>query len=134
VLIGDAPPHDETLEKIEPMVTAAVKRGFAFYCVKVVTYTDTVLKISDVHKNSRDEKVLPDFDDIATWGQGKSIWGQYLLRSKYIQREMAFENIKWRQNPNCQIISEMVKGILAREYHGQAQPFVNILMEYVEKR
>ncbi|HHH76317.1 MAG TPA: VWA domain-containing protein [Phycisphaerae bacterium] len=134
VLIGDAPPHADTLEKIELMVKAAVKNGFRFYCVKATTYNKTLLKNSDKLKNIEGDKILLDFDDIATWGNGKSIWGQYLFRSRYIPSERDFENIKWRHRPNCQIVSEMVKGVLAKEYHSRAQPFVNILMEYVEQR
>ena len=133
VLIGDAPPHEENLGKIEKMVTAAAKEGFRFYCVKATTYTEKILTESDEIDRTTDKKTFEDFQNIALHGKGKSFWGQYLLKSTYITDERDFKFSKWRKNPNCKIISELVKGVLAVEYHVQAEPFVNILMEYVGK-
>ena len=120
------------------MVKASVKKVILFYSVKATTHTEKILKPSDELAYTKGEdigkNIFVDFENIASWGKGKSFWGQYLLKSMYIPGERDFKHSRWRQKPNCKIISELVKGVLAKEYHVQAEPFVNILMEYVRKK
>lgn len=62
ILVGDAPPHQETLEDIRKLVTLAADRGIQTHCLKVRTSTGAT--------------DLPAFDQIAAWGKGQSIWAQ----------------------------------------------------------
>jgi len=60
ILVGDAPPHENTVPAMEKVVTAAAAKGVRFYCMKVRTRCGA----SD----------LPSFDRIAELGSGNSIW------------------------------------------------------------
>ena len=111
VLIGDAPPHEETLPAIQKLMEAAVKESFRVYCVKV--------------KTRYAQSDLTSFDRIAKWGGGDSVWIE-LAQYDRAPRD------KWIKGPSNLIVEEAVRGILNKEYHDLVGPFVNVLMEYTD--
>ena len=102
VLIGDAPPHKDTVGKIRELVTTAAKDGFTFHCLKIRTESG--------------DGNLPDFDNIAKWGGGKS------------------ERIQFGSaRPDRMIFAEVMKTIIDESYHGYVPPFSNVLLAYADR-
>lgn len=116
VLIGDAPPHEETLSKVHELVDQAAKLGVKFYCVKVRT------------PKGADE--LPSFDDISKWGSGKSMEGVFAGVPAANSTDIA--NALAKDSADQVIFSEVLKGGLAQGYHDRIEPFVGVLCQYVQ--
>ncbi len=115
ILVGDAPPHENTLDDIEKMVKAAAKLGTNVYCIKVKTP-----KTGDVGC----------FDQIARWGKGKSMWGDFSKAPQPNSTDLA-EPVDLN-SPDHQIFCEVLKGITPTGYHDRIEPFVTVLSQYVQ--
>ncbi len=116
VLIGDAPPHEDTLPKVQALVEQCAKAGAKFYGVKVRT------------PKGADE--LPSFDDIAKWGNGKSMEATFSGNPGPASTDIARAIDK--ESPDQIIFSEVLKGCLAQGYHDRIEPFVAVLCQYVQ--
>ncbi|NIA20605.1 MAG: VWA domain-containing protein [Anaerolineaceae bacterium] len=77
LLISDAPPQQKTLGKIEQLVTEAVEDRFLVHAIKVRTskYVERRLNLPNY------DKEMKTFDDIARWGNGRSVWVQFWTQS-----------------------------------------------------
>ena len=120
VLVGDAEPHPDSMDRIRELVTDAAGKGFRFYCVKART-----------RYGSSD---LSSFDRIAEWGKGASFEVWFPAYSPVIGPGR--DGIATRERadgPYRQIVGEVLKGLLSDGYHDRAQPFVNVLLEYLEE-
>jgi len=120
VLVGDAEPHPESMDRIQKLVADAAARGFRFYCVKAST-----------RYGSSD---LSSFDRIAEWGKGASfdVWfpdSQPIAaagRTRVAYRRRV-------ERPYRQVVGEVLKSILSDGYQDRAQSFVDVLLEYLEQ-
>lgn len=71
LLVGDAPPHAETMDRIHKMVAGAAEKGFRFCCVKVGGPSRTVPDPQEFAGKPCD--LDTSFDMIAEWGKAESI-------------------------------------------------------------
>lgn len=128
VLVGDAPPHETDLPKIEKLVQAAAKKGFSFYCMKART-----------RHGSAD---LGSFDRIAEWGGGKSVWADFAegsqaaiykgTRSLHVAADYYSGSGDGQERPDRVILREVLRSILTQAYSDRVGPFTNVLLEYLE--
>jgi Mg-chelatase subunit ChlD len=140
VVMGDAPPHENTMEKIEKMVTAAAEKNFRVFCVKV--------------RGRYTAGDMSAFDRIAEWGKGKSLWAEFrderfllfesldvagrdLRTRKALAREVLPEF--WQvaspppsDDPYRKLVREIVRTAIPKSYEDKTDPFVDTLLEYLE--
>jgi len=128
LLISDAPPQQNTLDKIEQFVKEAVDDGFLIHGIKVRTskYVERRLNLPNY------DKEMKTFDDIARWGNGCSVWVQFWTQSS---------SGRWQgtAQPAGNTLAERVifrailKSVLEEGYRDRVDPFINVLLEYVEE-
>jgi len=140
VLVGDAPAHAETRPDIEKLVTAAAKQQFRFFCLKV--------------RSKYTAGLLEDFDTIAEWGNGESIWAEFVAdpfpdieyphlvakgnRPTTARSWQATQALTGTARPTppdapCrQLLREIVRTAIPEVYRVKTEPFVNTLLEYLE--
>jgi len=126
VLLGDAPPHERHLKKIEQAVASAVRDGFVFYAIKVRT------RYQSVHGTPKYDPALATYDRIAQWGKGKSFWVSFLPESHRASRTLGTASPPRDDLPEQVILREVLKAALADDYADRVDPFINVLMQYVE--
>ncbi|MCK4625883.1 MAG: VWA domain-containing protein, partial [Phycisphaerae bacterium] len=125
VLVGDAPPQQKSLKKIEKLVTKATEKRFRFFCVKVRTSHRRLTKLPNY------DSALATFDKIAKLGNGKSIWVDF--RGRYhSSRWMGVAPPKDDKDSGRVILREVLKALLEEGYRDRVEPFVDVLIEYVE--
>jgi len=107
VLIGDAPPHEKDMLRVEKLITGAAAKGFRVHCLEFST--------------RRGGKV-GDFGKIASWGGGKSMVSGFRGAGGGL----------WQAGPSNQIVSEVLLDVVNEDYRDRLQPFVNILLEYCD--
>jgi len=122
VLVGDAEPKEGTTGKIQSLVAGAAKKGFRFYCVKAQTRYGS--------------PNLASFDQIAAAGKGKAIWvdfpaGQPITAATRGRTGVAYA--RQEDSPYRQIVGAVLGSMLAETYRDRAQPFVTVLLEYLER-
>ncbi len=135
VLVGDAPPHAETMDKIKHLVTSSAKRGFSFLCVKVSEgYRKAA--ISQTYAGQPCD-LEASFDLIAKWGGGQAIAlaearGAY---ARYYRHPAASYHPQAagasRKDPHQEIIGCVLRSLLLEAYHDRVDPFVRVLLELV---
>lgn len=139
ILVGDAPPHPETAEQLNTLIAAAVTEGFHFYTVKVSTQW-----------GARD---LSSFDRIARTGKGQSVWVDFgtATGAEFDDTPTADDGVRRVSTkkaspaaatriasahdtggPERRIFREVVKAALSEGYRDRVDPFVNVLLEYLE--
>ena len=109
VLIGDAGPHPETMDKIKKLLAKYTKKGFTFHCAKART--------------TYGAKDLSSLDKIAAWGGGSSMSVNF--------RSSIYSSSAKTSGPG-QIVREVLKSVLSENYHSRTEAFVNVLLEYLE--
>ena len=118
------------MEDIEKLVKEAVERGFIFSCIKVRTrHSAYVTKYFKDKKNW--DPQLTSFDKIAQWGGGKSVWVSFL--AEHVGRSTGTARPKDENTPDRLIFRTVLKLILEEGYKDRVDPFINILLEYVER-
>lgn len=125
VLVGDAPPHENSLEKIEKLVTSAVEKQFRFYCIKVRTSYQNDTKPPNY------DQTLATFDKIAELGKGQSMWVDFRGRP-YSSRWTSVAAPQEKSDSDRVILREVLKALLEEGYRDRVEPFVDILLEYVD--
>ncbi|MBI5723963.1 MAG: hypothetical protein HZA50_08405 [Planctomycetes bacterium] len=122
VLIGDAPPHKETMDKIKELVEKAVQKNFRFYCIKV--------------SSPRHPESLTEFDQIASWGKGKSMWITFSDKGDLKpegSKSVIVAGPPDRKSPYQEIFSQIMRDLMASKgYADRTDPFVTVLIESVE--
>jgi len=129
ILLGDAPPHEQNMPKIRELVAEAVQENFQFHCVKVRTY-HTHYFMRHLKKKNWDPK-LTSFDRIADWGGGRSFWVSFM--AEYGHRAQRTARPTSGQSPARLILYHVLCGLLAEAYHDRIDPFLNILLEFVQE-
>jgi len=138
VLVGDAPPHPETMGDVRRLVTTAAGKDFRFFCLKVRgKYTAGDLK---------------EFDQIARWGNGQSFWtdfedeavGDFSMHSKKDRAMINSIDAAHRPEALCgvadpetadpyrQLVRAIVRTAVPAPYERKTKPFVDTLLEYLE--
>jgi len=138
VLVGDAPPHAKTMDKIKALVRESAGKGFRFLCVKVSNAYRQVpvrQKYNDVTCD-----LEASFDLIAEWGNGKAVAlspdTPYSPRTPVMydrtgRRSSVRDRTSSRPAGHYRIIGEVLKSQLAEYYHDRVDPFVRVLLELV---
>ncbi len=127
VLLGDAPPHQNTMERIEKLVTDAAKKGFVFFTFKVKTYGSTITK------GPNWDPELASFDKIAAWGGGNShrIWFPKDAGNNrwYMVPRAPNESFP----PDRLIFREILRAAMPQGFGDRIDPFISVLLEYVDR-
>ena len=140
VVIGDAPPHPQTMPDIQKMVATAAEKQFQFFCLKV--------------RDRYTAGTLTEFDQIADWGKGQSFWAEFrnevfpeLESLDVAGRDFRGAQVKtWRSTtlfgevaqptppdgPYRQLVRAIVRTAIPPSYRDKTGPFVDTLLEYLE--
>ncbi len=140
VVMGDAPPHKNTMGEIEKMVTAAAEKNFRVFCVKV--------------RGRYTAGDMSAFDRIADWGKGQSLWAEF-RDDRFLELEsldVAGRDLRTRKalarealpqfwqvaspppsnDPYRKLVREIVRTAIPKPYEDKTDPFVDTLLEYLE--
>jgi hypothetical protein len=126
LLIGDAPPHEKTVDQaVEMARLARQKRGILLHCIKVPT------RYGRWKRRENWDDGLESFDRLAAAGDGNSLWvnfhedaGRWRGQGTARAREGDSSD---RKVFKTILISLMDAG---DQYAGRIDSFVNVLMEY----
>ena len=129
VIMSDAPPKEDSLGKIEKLVTAAAKHGFSFHTIKVRTskYIERILKLPNY------DKQLATFDRIAAWGKGTSEWVAFWTQSQINPRWKGTAQPTEGNMAERVILRQVLRAALDDSYRERVDPFIGLLLEYVEE-
>jgi len=129
VVISDAPPKENSLKKIEEVVTAAVEHGFLVHAIKVRTskYIERVMKLPNY------DPELTTFDRIAKWGGGTSTWVEFWGRVHTSPRWLGVAHAIEGTSAERAIFREVLRSVLDVGYRDRVDPFIGVLLEYVEE-
>lgn len=142
VLVGDAPPHAGTMDKIKALVEASAAKGFKFLCVKVTQGYRNAVVTQKYNGQTCDLEM--SFNLIAQWGKGKAIaispssmsrgFGSSAAAAAAAARLLARGvAVPAQTNPpkagHHEIIAEVLRTQLAEYYHDRVDPFVRVLLE-----
>ena len=128
LLIGDAPPHEETLKQIEALVTESAKGGFSFYTIKV----QTDHRVEEELKKANYDPQLETFDKIAQWGDGNSFWVNFERHNVSPQSTSCAQPTE-EDSPDRLIFREVLTAALNKGYRDRVGPFVRVLLEFVDE-
>ena len=134
VLLGDAPPHKNTMEKLEDLLKSYRESEFIVNVFKVrTTHAREARRYED--EQSWDPSLV-SFDKIADWGGGKSFGVEFLA-------ERETEGRQWRgvgtaapndeNTPERMVFRAILHSLLEEGYKDRVDPFINVLLEYVEE-
>ena len=130
VVIGDAAPHEDTMDAIEKLVKAAVTKGFTFHCIKVRTTYSTFLRNAKFTGKNDWDPELSSFDKIASWGNGGSFWVSFMDETYGINSGTAQPDSE--ASPDHVIFSNMLKAVVSQDYYDRVEPFVTLLLNFAE--
>lgn len=127
ILLSDAPPHERSLKDLEELTTSAAKKGFVFYPVKVATsqWIQRALRLPNY------DPQLTTFDKIAQWGNGKSVSVEFWNQSTSGRWQGVSRPLDPEHSPRV-IYRDVLRFVLEEGYRDRVDPFVNILVEYIE--
>lgn len=126
VLMGDAPPHEDSLEKIDKLVKEFVDRNFVIYAIKVKTLYSLTTQLPDY------DPKLQTFDHIAEVGKGKSFWVDFTFAEQNA-RDIDVANPPNVDAPEQVILREVLKAAIMDDYKDRVDTFINVLMQYVDQ-
>jgi len=128
LLISDAPPQQDSLPKIEQLLKEAVGDRFLFHAIKVRTskYVERSLKLANYDPD------LKTFDDIGRWGNGTSVWVEFWTQSSE-GRWQGTAQAASNSMAERVIFSSILRSVLQEGYRDRVDPFINVLLEYVEE-
>jgi len=129
VVMSDAPPKENSLDRIQALVAEAVKRGFTFHTIKVRTskYIERVMKLPNY------DKEMTTFDRIARWGDGTSTWVQFWAQSQNNPRWQDTASPVDGNTAERVILRQVLRAVLEKGYQNRVDPFIGVLLEYVEQ-
>ncbi len=139
LLVGDAPPHKEHMPQLEKLVKAAVAKKFRFYCVKV---TSARRRIPSSTTTSAPASTPPRptlarfsveaaFDQIAEWGNGKSV---FVSRSRAGMASATEQADPEEESPYRTVVEAILYDLVSEEYRDRLKPFVTLLLENLDAR
>lgn len=133
IVAGDAPPHAETMDKCTKFVRRSLEAGFKYHFMKTRT------------QYGSDD--LSAFDSLADTGKGSATWVDFYgdpgpvmgtpggVPAAGVSRH-DLTRIAWPDqtiNVDRQVMAAVLKSVTDPSYHDRAEPFANVLLEYVEK-
>ncbi|MBN2584695.1 MAG: VWA domain-containing protein [Planctomycetes bacterium] len=135
ITVGDAPPHDETKDKLVKLIKEAAEKGYRFHFIKARTEWGS--------------GAVAMFDELAEWGQGSSVWVSFQgdpgapqtveiddqeveIRASrdYLARVASAD---YGEAADRQVVANVLRSVLNADYHDRVDPFVAILLEYVDE-
>jgi len=140
ITVGDAPPHDNTKDKLVTLVKESAEKGFRFHFIKARTEWGS--------------GAVAIFDELAEWGKGSSVWVSFrgdpgeprtvevrdtMGRSQDVEGGASREFLArlapadFGEAADRQVVANVLRSVLSEEYHDRVDPFVAILLEYVEE-
>ncbi|MBN2581815.1 MAG: VWA domain-containing protein [Planctomycetes bacterium] len=128
LLISDAPPQQDSLPKIEQLLKEALNDRFLLHAIKVRTskYVERRLKLENY------DPELKTFDDIGGWGNGTSVWVEFWTQSSE-GRWQGTAQAASNSMAERVIFSSILRSVLEDGYRDRVDPFINVLLEYVEE-
>ena len=125
------------MKKIETLVKTYVKKGFRFHTVKVGR--PYVPPPGSKPPAKPRKPLLWEFDEIAKWGEGKSIFASF--SSRYVPyfsppgRGVRIPRIApppEGENPFGKIIGEIIRSSLNEDYRDRVDPLIPVILEFIE--
>lgn len=126
ILVGDAPPKEDSLEKIETLVKTAADKGFVFYTFKVRTKYERIQKLPNY------DPELTTFDKIAQWGKGRSFWVDFEEEQRS-SRDLGTASPPSQTAPQRVMFREVLNAAMGHDYLDRLDPFLNVLLQYVNR-
>lgn len=132
VLAGDAPPTDGTMPHIEELLKKATEAGLRVNVLKVALLREYLSEdqLQRVRWNAHYEKLFKEFDQIATWGKGQSVLGQFLGNPPPIKGQIAPPPSG--DSTYKKVIGQIIRSTLPEGYGERVEPLVEVLAEYTE--
>lgn len=129
VVVSDAPPKKNSLEKIEALVGKAVDDGFIVHAIKVRTsrYVERRLKLPNYDPS------LKTFDQLAEWGGGTSTWVEFWGRTHDNPRWLGTARLSRGAAAEREIFRQVLRSVLEGGYKDRVDPFIDVVLEYVEE-
>lgn len=129
VVLSDAPPKQDSLERIKEVATKAVDQGFLIHAIKIRTskYIERVMKLPNY------DPELTTFDHLAKWGQGSSTWVEFWGRTSSNPRWLGVAHAIDGNSAERVIFREVLRSVLEKGYRDRVDPFIGVLLEYVEE-
>jgi len=133
VLVGDAPPTDKTMPKIKKLLAKATETGLKVNVLKVfMTKQYLPAKVlQGPGLSAPAKKAFAEFDQVAQWGKGRSMIGQFLSPPPKIAGQIAPPPDR-RHEPFKALIAQIIRSTLPDGYQKRVDPFVEVLAEYVD--
>jgi hypothetical protein len=139
ITVGDAPPHENTKDKLVELIKESVEKGFRFHFIKARTEWGS--------------GAVAQFDELAEWGKGSSVWVSFRgdpgeprtvsvrtvmggrqdvevgASREYLARVASAD---FGEAADRQVVANVLRSVLSEDYHDRVDPFVAILMEHLE--
>jgi hypothetical protein len=132
VLVGDAPPTDGTLRHIQELLAKATEAGLRINVLKVALLGEYLSEdqLQRVPWSPAMKKLFQEFDQIAVWGNGQSVLGQFLGNPPPITGQIAPP--PRGDNTYKQVIGQIIRSTLPEGYGERVDPLVEVLAEYTD--
>lgn len=130
VLAGDAPPTEGTMPAIKKLLDKATEAGLRVNVLKVLMLPQYIPP-KRLGLSPAGQKTFSDFDKIATWGQGRSMIGQFLNPPPTITGQIA-PPPKKQFSPSKMLIAQIIRSTLPDGYQQRVDPLVEVLVEYTD--
>lgn len=137
VLVGDAPPHRDTMASLKQLITRGVEeKNLRAHCLKVFN-SDWAKAASSAEQFGGEVPLDPSetFDQIARWGKGKSIEANFfstkpavMYSGVQVPVSQGFESSTYRE-----ILAAIFMSCTNEAYHDRAKPLVTVLLECLER-
>ena len=129
VVLSDAPPQQDSLEKIKELVTRSVDDGFTVHAIKVRTskYVERRMNLPNY------DPTMSQFDNLAAWGKGTSSWVEFWGRAHSNPRWLGTAHAITGNSAERVVFREVLRSALEQGYRDRVDPFIGVLLEYVEQ-
>ncbi len=130
IVVGDAPPHENTMKRLTRLVEGSTEEGYRFYFIKARTRWGG--------------KELSDFDHLGALSGGSSVWinfhggytdygrgGPDSPPDRHVLARIA--SVDRSEKADRYVVGEVLRSVLSEPYHDRVDAFVNVLLEYVER-
>jgi hypothetical protein len=137
VLVADAPPHRQNMDKIKKLITTEAENGFRFYCLKIKNPDyDKATAAAGAHNRNIPLEPGKAMDEIAKWGEGNSVQVEFYeqLQGDMIPGTVVFVPTPAAgQSPYQQLVAAIFRGMVTEAYRDRVDPFICVLLECLER-
>ncbi len=127
MIVGDAPPHAETLKDIDKLVKEYAPKGFLFYAAKIKTTYSSTTTLPDY------DPMLTTFDDIAKKGGGRAVWVDFTQETQINAGSCETAQPREGISPEQQIFREVLAAAMEQDYHDRLDTWLSVLLQYVDE-